>query len=31
MKRDVKPLTPGVEANLRQRLAHNPFFLFMVV
>ena len=31
MKREVKPLTAEMEANLRERLAHNPFINFMGV
>jgi acyl-CoA thioesterase len=31
MLREVKPLAQDLEANLRERLAHNPFVLFMGV
>jgi uncharacterized protein (TIGR00369 family) len=31
MKREVKPLAHDVEANLRERLAQNPFVIFMGV
>jgi acyl-CoA thioesterase len=31
MIREVKPLAKDLEANLRDRLAHNPFVLFMGV
>jgi|UniRef100_A0A7V6A1R4 acyl-CoA thioesterase len=31
MLREVKPLTQDLEANLRDRLAHNPFVQFMGV
>ena len=31
MLREVKPLAKDLEANLRKRLAHNPFVLFMGV
>ena len=31
MVREIKPLVPEVEASLRERLAHNPFVLFMGV
>ena len=31
MKGEIKPLTAEVEAILRERLAHNPFVIFMGV
>ena len=31
MIREVKPLAADIETNLRERLAHNPFVMFMGV